>query len=81
MYAPHFCLRVEIALTDSDDLREFHLVLGGAQRGGVSVLHGYIPERGGEIEDVLGDIQGKMRELLEAYVCTWTATQLALEIP
>ena len=81
MYQPHYCLRIEIATTDIDGLREYHVVLGGAQRGGVSLLHGYLPENGYETAAELESIREKLGELLEAYVCTWSFLPLTLQPP
>lgn len=80
MNLPEFCIRVEIAHTDTEEMREFHVVLGGAQRGGLSVAHGYLATMGPEMADEIEGILQKTREMLEAYACTLNPVQLQLEI-
>lgn len=81
MNVPEYCIRVEVAQTDSEEMREFHVVLGGAQRGGLSVAHGYFPVIGPELLDVVTGIVARVEEMLVAYVVTLNPVQLQLEAP
>jgi hypothetical protein len=76
---PNFCVRVEVRDTDSDDQLEFHVVIGGAQRGGLSVSHGYLPTSGPELGDQVEDIVRSVRKQLESYATTIGSYQLRFE--
>lgn len=81
MNRPEYVVRCEVAQTDDEHTREFHVVLGGAQRGGLSVMHGYFPDQGPELMGYVDEILEKMRTLLEAYACTLNPVQLELLLP
>lgn len=78
MYQPEFTCRVEIAQTDVDTMREWRVVLGGAQRGGMAAKHGYLPTAGPIVEDQLCEILVEIRTLLEAYAIGLGGYQLEL---
>lgn len=78
MNKPEFCVRIEVAATDNDTCKEFHVVLGGAQRGGLSVAHGYVPSAGSFLESGVEHMLGKAREMLEAYASTLGCQQVTL---
>lgn len=80
MNNPEFCVRIEFAQTDHEHTREYHVVLGGAQRGGLSVAHGYAPDYGPELAATIDETLTKAREMLEAYACTLNPVQLSLEV-
>jgi hypothetical protein len=78
MRLPEFCIRTEIIDDGSPTHRTWHVVLGGAQRGGLSVSHGYMPISGELLSEHIECILAKTREMLEAYACTLDATQIRL---
>jgi prophage maintenance system killer protein len=74
-------VRLTVSTTDSDDLREYHVSLGGAQRGGLLIQHGYLSTDGYELADEVERIVAKLREMIEAYVCTWGFIGIELQYP
>lgn len=79
-YSPEFVVRIEFAQTDIDNLREWRVVLGGSQRGGMTSDHDYMPISGHGLHDHIEQALGEVRTLIEAYVCTLSAYQLELPL-
>ena len=42
MYLPDCAVRIELVSTDIDPLMEWRVTVGGTQRGGMSIAHGYV---------------------------------------
>ena len=79
MHLPEMAVRVEICRTDADTLKEWRVVLGGSQRGGLSSRHGYMPTSGPLLMDSVDEILDGIRVLLEAYASGLSALQLELD--
>lgn len=79
MYQPEICVRVEICQTDAESLREWRIVLGGAQRGGFSGRHGYLPTSGPLLAEAIDEMVSGVRELLESYAVGLGGLQLDLD--
>jgi hypothetical protein len=67
LYMPEICVRAEFSQTDVDTLREWHVCLGGSQRGGMSMSHGYMATSGPMMADAIDTVMADIRALLEAY--------------
>ena len=76
MYQPEFCVRIEWAQTDIDNIREWRVVLGGSQRGGLTADHAYSNISGPGLLDNVEACLARARDLLETYASTLTAYQL-----
>jgi hypothetical protein len=81
MYLPEFTVRVEVCRTDAETLREWRVVLGGAQRGGFTDRHGYLPTGGPLLDDAVEEMVWQVRLLLEEYACTLGPSPLHLDLP
>jgi hypothetical protein len=78
MHQPEFAVRVEITTTDSDDLKEYRVIVGGMQRGGLSCTHGYMPTSGQEVEGHIEGVLLAVRSMLESYVCSFSTIEAKL---
>ena len=81
MYQPEFCVRLEYAQTDIDNLREWRVVLGGSQRGGMTAAHSYTPISGEGLFLNIESAIAAIRELVEAYAGSLSCTQLDFQFP
>ena len=80
MYQPEFVVRIEWAQTDIDNLREWRVVVGGMQRGGMTAGHAYSPISGEGLLDNVEAALAEARSLLEAYASTLSCYQLTLPL-
>lgn len=78
-YQPEFVVRIELSQTDIDNLREWRVVLGGMQRGGMTYNHEYTPISGRGLLDNVEKMLSNVRELVEGYASTLSAYQLELQ--
>lgn len=79
MHTPEFVIRVQIDKTDVDTLREWWVMMGGAQRGGMTAQHGYIHTEGPLVDEDFSHILTSVTDLLTAYACGLGGVQLTLD--